>query len=73
MAEMSGIVGLVVGLIIAIILSIIFFTITLFVVKVAGDIVFGSVPSDMAILAAAIVTLGSMLGGSAMGRRSAVG
>lgn len=71
--EMGGFVALIVGMIIAIILSIIFFTITLFVVKAAAGIVFtgGAISADMATLSAAIITLGSMLGG-AMNRMRAV-
>ena len=59
----------IVGTIILIILSIIYFVITLFVVKAAADIVFAEAISvDWAVLAAAIITLGSMFGG-AMGVR----
>jgi len=65
----GNLVGVIVGTIIMIILSVIYFVITLFVIKAAADIVFAEALSvDMAVIAAAIITLGSMLGGSAMRR-----
>jgi hypothetical protein len=65
----GGLVAGIIGTIILIILSIIYFVITLFVVKAAADIVFAEAISvDWAVLAAAIITLGSMFGG-AMGAR----
>lgn len=65
----GSLVGMIVGTIIMIILSVIYFVITLFVIKAAADIVFAeSIGVDMAVIAAAIVTLGSMLGGTAMRR-----
>jgi len=55
----------IVSTIILIILGIIYFAITLWVIKVAADWIFdASLSVDWAVLAAAIVTLGSMLGGS---------
>ncbi len=66
---MGSLVGLIIGTIIGIVLSIIYFVITLFVVKAAADIVFAeNLGTDMAVLAAAIITVGSMLGGSGMRR-----
>jgi len=56
-----------IGTVIGIILSIIYFVITLFVVKAAADIVFAeSLGTDMAVLSAALITVGSMLGGAGM-------
>ncbi len=56
--------------IVMIILSIIYFTITLFVVKSAANIIFnGGLSGDFGVLAAAIITLGSMVGGTAGGRK----
>lgn len=66
--DLGGFVALIIAMIIAIILSIIFFTITLFIVKAAADIVFGSgnpISSDFGTLTAGIITVGSMLGGAA--------
>jgi hypothetical protein len=68
----GSIVGLVVGTVIGIVLSIIYFVITLFVIKASADIVFAeNIGTDMAVLAAALVTVGSMLGGAGM-RRGAI-
>jgi hypothetical protein len=69
--EMKGMVGTfvawLIGTVIGIILSIIYFVITLFVVKAAADIVFAeSLGTDMAVLSAALITVGSMLGGAGM-------
>ena len=56
-----------IGTVIGIILSIIYFVITLFVVKAAADIVFAeSLGTDMAVHSAALITVGSMLGGAGM-------
>ena len=68
----GGIVAAVIGTIILIILSIIYFVITLFVVKASASIVFsGSTLSvDGAVLAAALITIGSMFGGALGSRRS---
>jgi hypothetical protein len=69
--KIGSMIDMVVGMIIGIILSIIFFVITLFVIKAAADIVFsGGVGTDMAVIAAAIVTLGSMLSGSGLRKGS---
>lgn len=69
---MGSIVNLVIGMIIGIVLSIIFFVITLFIIKAGADIVFGeNISVDWAVLSAALVTIGSMLGGSGM-RKGAV-
>jgi len=66
----GGLVAGIIGTIILIILSIIYFVITLFVVKAAADIVFTEAISvDWAVLAAAIITLGSMFGGSFSARK----
>jgi len=67
---LKGIGMMIISTIILIILSIIYFIIVLFVVNVAADVVFSdSLSADWAVMAAAIVTLGSMLGG-AMGKSS---
>jgi ABC-type lipoprotein release transport system permease subunit len=73
MKGMTGsIVGLIIGTVIGIVLSIIYFVITLFVIKAASDIVFAeNLSTDMAVLAAALVSVGSMLGGAGM-RRGAI-
>ncbi len=66
--DLGGFVAFIIALIIAIILSVIFFTITLFVVKAAADIVFGSnnlISSDFATLTAGLITVGSMIAGAA--------
>lgn len=67
-ADMLGsMLNLIVGTIIGIVLSIIYFVLTLFIVKAAADIVFAeNIGTDMAVLAAALITVGSMLGGSGM-------
>lgn len=60
-------ISLIIGTVIGIVLSIIYFVITLFIVKAAADIVFAeNLGTDMAVLAAALITVGSMLGGSGM-------
>lgn len=67
----GGLVAGIIGTIVLIILSIIYFVITLFVVKAAADIVFAEAISvDWAVLAAAIITLGSMFGGAMSGRKT---
>ncbi len=64
---MGSLVSWLIGTVIGIILSIIYFVITLFVVKASADIVFTqSLGTDMAVLAAALITVGSMLGGAGM-------
>lgn len=70
MKEAGGsIVMTIAATIVLIILSIIYFTITLFVVKAAANIIFdGGLSGDFGVLAASIITLGSMLGGT-MGSR----
>lgn len=62
----KALVGMIVGTIIMIILSVIYFIITLFIVDFsAGLLLDGSGYSGSAvIIAAALITLGSMLGGS---------
>ncbi len=73
--DAGGWIALIIGMIIAIILSIIFFTITLFIVKAAADIVFGSgnlISSDFGVLTAGIITVGSMLGGAGVLRMRTV-
>ncbi len=63
--DLGGFVALIIALIIAIILSIIFFTITLFIVKAAADIVFSeNISSDFATLTAGLITVGSMIAGA---------
>lgn len=60
-----GLLTMIASTIILIILGIIYFAITLLVIKVASDWIFGTgLDQNWAVLAAAIVTLGSMLGGS---------
>jgi len=62
---LKAIVLIILATVVLIVLSIIYFIITLFVVKVASDLVFGSgLSMDWAVMAAAIITLGSMLGAS---------
>jgi hypothetical protein len=70
--ELIAIGMMILATIVLIILSIVYFIIVLFVVNVAADIVFSdSLSADWGVLAAAIVTLGSMLGGT-MGRGKTV-
>lgn len=65
----GSMISLIIGTVIGIVLSIIYFVITLFVVKAAADMVFAeNLGTDMAVLAAALITVGSMLGGSGMRR-----
>ncbi|WP_019177292.1 hypothetical protein [Methanomassiliicoccus luminyensis] len=52
-----------VSTIVMILLSVVYFAITLFFVRTAADIIFAeSVSVDWAVLAAAIITFGSMVG-----------
>jgi hypothetical protein len=68
----GSLVSWLIGTVIGIILSIIYFVITLFVIKAGADIVFAeNLSPDFAVLAAALITVGSMLGGAGM-RRGAV-
>lgn len=61
----KGIGMMILSAIILIILSIIWFIILLFVVNVAADVVFSdSLDPNWGVLAAALITLGSILGGS---------
>lgn len=58
-----AIVTAIVSTVIMIVLSVVYFTITLFIVKAAADIMFTeNISVDWAVLAAAIITFGSMLG-----------
>ena len=66
MNEMIKSIGMmIISAIVLIVLSIIWFIILLFVVNVAADIVFSdSLDPNWGVLAAALITLGSILGGS---------
>ncbi|MEM0449864.1 MAG: hypothetical protein QW520_08610 [Methanomassiliicoccales archaeon] len=59
----------VVGTILMVILAIIYFVLTLFVIKASADIVLGGGNWDVtwAVLAAALITLGSILSGAVGG------
>ena len=65
---LKALVGMIVGTVIMIILSVIYFIITLFIVDFSADLVMGTGAKDLydgyIIIAAALITLGSMLGGS---------
>ena len=65
---MKALVGMIVGTVIMIILSVIYFIITLFIVDFSADLLMGTGAKDLydgyIIIAAALITLGSMLGGS---------
>lgn len=61
----KALVGMIVGTIIMIILSVIYFIITLFIVDFSAGLLLGDGEYKSAvIIAAALITLGSMLGGS---------
>ncbi len=62
----KALVGMIVGTIIMIILSVIYFIITLFIVDFSAGLLLGEseYSSGAVIIAAALITLGSMLGGS---------
>lgn len=62
----KALVGMIVGTIIMIILSVIYFIITLFIVDFSAGLLLGDgeYSSGAVIIAAALITLGSMLGGS---------
>ncbi len=63
--ELMAVLMVIVVSLILILLSIVYFIITLFVIKVASDVVFdNAVGEDMAVLAAALITLGTMIGGA---------
>jgi hypothetical protein len=65
----GGILGLIIATLIAIILSIIYFVIALFVIDVAAGIVFDTpLSTDWAVLAAALVTIGTMIAGAGLRR-----
>jgi hypothetical protein len=69
----KGIVGVLLALIlatlIAIVLSIIYFVIALFVIDVAAGIVFDTpLGTDMAVLSAALLTIGTMIAGAGIRR-----
>lgn len=54
-------------------LGFVYFALTLFVIKIASDAVFaGSVDTNFAVLAAALITLGSMMGGALEKKRISV-
>ena len=65
---LKALVGMIVGTVIMIILSVIYFIITLFIVEFSADLLMGTGAKDLydgyIIIAAALITLGSMLGGS---------
>jgi succinate dehydrogenase hydrophobic anchor subunit len=61
----KAIVMMIVAAVVLIILSIVWFIILLFVVNVAADVVFSeSLDPNWGVVAAALITLGSILGGS---------
>jgi succinate dehydrogenase hydrophobic anchor subunit len=61
----KAIVMMILSAIVLIVLSIIWFIILLFVVDVAADVVFSqNIDPNWGVLAAALITLGSILGGS---------
>jgi len=63
--ELKAIAVSAIATIIMILLSILYFAITLFVIKIASDAIFGEgLEQNWAVLGAAIVTMGSMLGAS---------
>jgi hypothetical protein len=64
--EVMGFLMVIAGTIMLIILGIIYFAITLLVIKVAVEFIFesGSLDANWGALAAALLTVGSMLGGS---------
>lgn len=68
----GSILNMIIGMVIGIMLSIIFFVLTLFIINVSADIVFpDSLNANWGVLAAALLTVGSMLGGTGM-RKGAV-
>ncbi len=63
--ELMAVLMMIVVSLILILLSIVYFIITLFVIKVAADVVFdNAVDENWAVLAAALITLGTMIGGA---------
>lgn len=63
----KALVGMIVGTVIMIILSVIYFIITLFIVDFSANLLMGTGSGEFdgyIIIAAALITLGSMLGGS---------
>jgi len=63
--ELMAVLMMIVVSLILILLSIVYFIITLFVIKVAADIVFDNgVDENWAVLAASLITLGTMIGGA---------
>jgi Mn2+/Fe2+ NRAMP family transporter len=63
--EIMGLLMVILVSLILIVLSIVYFIIMLFVIKVAADVVFdNTVSEDSAVLAAALITLGTLVGGS---------
>lgn len=62
---LKALVGMIVGTVVMIILSVIYFIITLFIVDFSADLLLsGENYEGYVIVAAALITLGSMLGGS---------
>jgi hypothetical protein len=65
----GGILALIIATLIAIILSIIYFVIALFIIDVAAGIVFDTpLSTDWAVLAAALLTIGTMSAGAGLSR-----
>jgi hypothetical protein len=65
----GGLLALIIATLFAIILSIIYFVIALFVINVAADIVFDTpLGTDMAVLSAALLTVGTMIAGAGIRR-----
>ena len=63
--EIMGLLMVIVVSLILIILSILYFIITLFVIKVAADVVFdNTVDENWAVLASALITMGTLIGGA---------
>jgi hypothetical protein len=63
--ELMAVLMMIVVSLILILLSIVYFIITLFVIKVAADVVFdNTVDENWAVLASALITMGTLIGGS---------
>ncbi len=64
--EVMGFLMVIAGTIMLIVLGIIYFAVTLLIIKVAVDVIFetGALDANWGALAAALLTMASMLGGS---------
>jgi len=65
-STVGKLVSTLISLVIFIIFAIIYFIVILFIMKVAGELVFDVISGDSALMGAAILTAGTLIGGGSL-------